>query len=216
MEQLTKNRSLTVLLLALLFLVLFVIYTYLLKPSTDKIANQQIEIESLNNQYSLLSNKLAEKKKASDEYSKSAVQLALPLWDNTEQLLLDLQQIESVTGTETLTASFTPDLEEGQSIAGENSDTNEGTTDSINPLGPNVKKLKVASVIKGSYSNVLRYIEELQKLPRLITVDSFDVAKTGSINASSKPISANIVYTAYFDPSYKPLVKETILPFEEK
>ncbi|MBP3966850.1 hypothetical protein [Paenibacillus lignilyticus] len=217
MEQLTKNRSLSVLLVAVLFLALFAIYSYLLKPSADQITDQQAEIERLNNEYNLLSKKLAEKKEESNEYSKENVQQALPLWDNTEQLLLDLQQIESSTGGEALTATFTPDRvddqENADTSASENTDS---TTNSSTSFGPNVKQLKVGLVIKGKYADILRYIEELQKLPRLITVDSFDVAKSSSLSGDAKPISANLAFTAYFDPSYKSLAKDVLLPFEEK
>ncbi|SFT29463.1 hypothetical protein [Paenibacillus sp. BC26] len=217
MEQLTKNRSLSVLLVAVLFLALFAIYSYLLKPSADQITDQQAEIERLNSEYNLLSKKLAEKKEASNEFSKENVQQALPLWDNTEQLLLDLQQIESSTGGEALTATFTPDRVDDQQNADTSASENtDSTTDSSTSFGPNVKQLKVSLVIKGKYADILRYIEELQKLPRLITVDSFDVAKSSSLAGDAKPISANLAFTAYFDPSYKSLAKEVLLPFEEK
>ncbi|WP_308637903.1 type 4a pilus biogenesis protein PilO [Paenibacillus silvisoli] len=215
MQQLSKNRSAAVLLIALLFLILFAVYTYILQPTNSKITDQQTEIERLDSQFKLLSTKLAEKKQASDDLSKESVQKALPLWDNTEQLLLDLQTIESTTGAETLTATFTPDASDAQSgNAGDEGTAASENSQSDSPYGPNVKQLKVASVIKGSYSSILQYVEELQKLSRLITIDSFDVAKPSG-NDTNKPLSANIVYTAYFDPSYKSLVTQVIQPFNE-
>ncbi|SEP14099.1 hypothetical protein [Paenibacillus sp. OV219] len=225
MEQLNKNRSLAVLLIALLFLLLFAAYTFLIKPSSGSDSEQQAEIERLTSQAELLGKKVSENKQANKAYSEASVQNALPLWDNTEQLLLDLQRIEQETGTATITATFNADTLGEQTAGNTDSATLDGTSDSTSSdgtattdstgsasLGPSVKKLKVSAVIKGRYADVLRYVEKLQRMPRLVTVESFDAVKAST---ADKPISANITFTAYFDPSYKPLVKQVILPYSD-
>ncbi|REE66670.1 type IV pilus assembly protein PilO [Paenibacillus taihuensis] len=224
MEQLNKNRSLAVLLIAVLFLILFAAYSFVIKPSSGSNSDQQAEIDRLTGQTELLSKKLAEKKESNKSYSEAGVQNALPLWDNTEQLLLDLQSIEQQTSATTITATFSPDSD-GKQADGEtdsaslgnigldtSSDNATAGNSSSAELGSYVKKLGVSVVIKGSYTNVLHYVEKLQTMPRLITVDSFDIAKSSS---ADKPLSASITFTAYFDPSYKSLVKQMVLPYTE-
>lgn len=215
MDQLNKNRSLVLLGLAVLFLVLFAVYMYLVKPTASDLDDQETKIAQLSQERSLLQRKLKEKQEQSASYSDEAVQRALPLWDNTEQLMLDIGTIEGRTGAETLSATFNAaDDQDLEGIIQSSESGASGGEAAKDTLPAGIKKLKAATVVQGTYEQVLAYVDTLQKLDRLITIESLDIAKSGDAEAAGAKIKANLMFTAYFDPAYRSQVKEVLEPFE--
>ncbi|NBD25343.1 type IV pilus inner membrane component PilO [Paenibacillus glycinis] len=216
MEQLNKNRSLMLLVLAVLFLVLFAAYMYVVKPAASEVNDQEERISTLDKQRTLLQKKLGEKQEQAAAYSGEDVQRALPLWDNTEHLLLDLQGIEGRSGAQTLSAAF--NAAGGDDASAEDEEQAEGGGEETNQaaaLPSGIKRLKTSAVVKGTYEQVLNYVDALQKLKRLITIDSLDIAKSSDGTGASPVIKINLAFTAYFDPSYRDQVSEVLQPYSE-
>ena len=88
-----RRNTLWLLLALLLVLILAVCYLYLAKPAADRAAAKQIDIEFAQKETRLLQKKLQEKEAASHTGAVDGVQGELPYWDNTEQLVLDLERI---------------------------------------------------------------------------------------------------------------------------
>ncbi|MBB3108726.1 type IV pilus assembly protein PilO [Paenibacillus phyllosphaerae] len=222
MEQLNKNRTMIVLMMSLLFLLLFAAYMYVVKPAASSVEEQDTEILSLEQQRDLLQKKLSEKQvDTTTEFPEETVQTQLPLWDNSEQLVLDLQRIEQETQA-TMTSSTwmaeTTDTQEEQvsetSTTSESAD-GQGTEEAVVSPLERAKELKVTATIKGRYSELLAYIEALQKLTRLTTIESLDVTKPSVKDEATTDLTLNLVFIAYYDPSYKDLVKTIVQPYKE-
>ncbi|GGD48034.1 type 4a pilus biogenesis protein PilO [Paenibacillus nasutitermitis] len=201
MEQLNKNRKLALLLVALMFLVLLAVYIYMLLPKTRQVSDQQDVIARLESQTRLLQKKLDEKKSSESKYSQETVQAALPLWDNTEQMLMDLEQIGKTTRVQNVSLAFAAD-------SGVDNETS-----AQQDVMSAVRELKISSSIKGSYADILTYISRLEALPRLIKVDNLEITKPDAFQNNAAMITVNLSFTAYYDPSYKDLVDEQQLPF---
>lgn|GEM_PF-4565407 len=77
-----------------------------------------------------------------------------------------------------------------------------------------VGELKTAVAIGGTYDRLLQWIEALQKLPRLVSVDNFAIAQPAPADMG-KAMTLNVNFTAYFDPSYRNLVDEELLPYKQ-
>ncbi|MEK3881705.1 hypothetical protein [Paenibacillus sp. PL2-23] len=190
-----KTHSIIILSIMVMFLLLLLGYFVILQPSFDSLKEQKDEVARLEDQASLLQRALANKKdkeKLSDD-----IQEALPLWDNTEQMIAGMKALSAQTSTKLSSISFNVvDSNSIHSIIG-----------AKEPLFPNVGELKVQAVVQGDYNEIRSWLVELQKLPRVVVVDSvrFSLAITGET-------AAEVAFTGYFDPTYGYLLENPIVP----
>ncbi|GFZ88259.1 hypothetical protein GCM10008018_37990 [Paenibacillus marchantiophytorum] len=198
-----KNNTQTLLLFgaALLFLGLFAFYYFLQMPSSDKVKAQESELATLNKQVQLLNKKVSEKQNAVIGPSMKEVQAALPLWDNTEQITLDLNKIKK--DTDVSFNSITYSISEKSS---------QQQTDAAKKTAyPNVREVKVTTSVAGTFKEISDAITQLQALPRLIKVDTVNY---GSLPKDlTRKITINLTFTAFFDPSYKAKVDKVETPY---
>ncbi|PZD95064.1 hypothetical protein DNH61_15630 [Paenibacillus sambharensis] len=209
MERLQNNRQALTLAAAALLLVLLAGVVYLILPASESVSEQEAEIAALSSQLQLLENKLAEREMAAGDIDTAAIQAAMPLWDNSEQLLLDLQQLENDTGVELMSSSFTitPAASDTE-ISSQAAETGSGTSD-FSSTG----RVQLSLVVSGTYLDLLNWMDGVQSLPRLITIDSFAISKPPADEVSWKPLTVNAALTAYYDSSYWELVDEVLWPF---
>ncbi|MDI4644323.1 type 4a pilus biogenesis protein PilO [Cohnella hashimotonis] len=199
-----NKRSLSLIGVVLLFLLLLMFVVYKQMPLNSELSDQRDQIASLRSQSDLLTKKAAEGSAAGAELSDASVQQALPLSDNTEQMLLDLKKISQATGVALLNATFSAsDTNQLQSMLG-------GEQTPYASVG----ELKTAVAIEGTYDRLLEWVGALQKLERLVSVDNFAIAKPAAADLG-KAMTLNVNFTAYFDPSYRNLVDEELLPYKE-
>lgn len=199
-----NKRSMGLIGVVLLFLLLLMFVVYKQMPLNTRLSEQSDQIASLRSQADVLAKKAAEGSSAEAEYSDASVQQALPLSDNTEQMLLDLKSVSQATGVALLNATFSAsDSNQLQSMLG-------GEQTPYASVG----ELKTAVAIEGTYDRLLQWVGALQKLPRLVSVDNFALAKPSAADMG-KPMTLNVNFTAFFDPSYRNLVDEELLPYKE-
>lgn len=197
-----KNNQQTLLLFVavLLFLGLFAFYYFVQLPSSTKVKNQADEVSTLDKQIQLLTQKVSEKQKSNPGPSMKDVQAALPLWDNTEQLTLDLNKIRT---DQNVTFS---------SIAYSMNDKATQPADATKKSAfPNVREIKVTTILNGTFKEVSAALSQLQSLPRLINVDAVNYGNLPK--EANKKITVNLSFTAYFDPSYKSKVDKVESPY---
>lgn len=191
-----KNQSMITLAIMIMFLVLLVIYMTMLQPANKELSNKNKQVEQLRNQSDLLTKALS-RKIEKGKLPETEVQAALPLWDNTEQMVVSIKEIGQMTGTKLSSVSFSV------------SDSNQINTiiGGQEPMYPTVKELKVQAVIQGSYDQIRSWIVQIQKLPRLVNVDTvrYSLPVTGTT-------AAEISITGYFDPSYEYMLENPIIP----
>ncbi|UJF35972.1 type 4a pilus biogenesis protein PilO [Paenibacillus hexagrammi] len=194
-----RSSSLSV---VILFLVLFAFYYLLLAPSNDKISSQKAEMDTVNKQLQLLNKKISENTQQGSSSMKE-VQDALPLWDNVEQLTLDLESIKKNTKVAFTSISY--------SVSDNNNMQQGAKTTAKAAVNSSVKEVKVTTSVGGSYDEIIEAITQLQKLPRLITVNTVNFGNLPK--DSSRKLTVSLTFTAYFDPSYKDKVDQVVLPF---
>jgi hypothetical protein len=197
-----KNNQQTLLLFCavLLFLGLFAFYYFVQLPSSSKVKTQTEEISQLDKQVQLLTKKVSEKQKENTGPSMKDVQVALPLWDNTEQLTLDLNKIKKDQNVTFSTIAYSISDKTGQ------------PADAAKKTAfPTVREVKVTTSISGTFKEVTAAITQLQALPRLIQVDSVNYGNLPKEVA--RKITVNVSFTAYFDPSYKSKVEKIETPY---
>ena len=73
----------------------------------------------------------------------------------------------------------------------------------------------MAAVIKGSYKSILDYVDRIQKLERLVTVDSLEINRTACSCGTEQDLTVNFTFTAYFEPAYRKDVEIPLLPYAE-
>jgi type IV pilus assembly protein PilO len=184
----------------LLFLGLFAFYYFVQLPSSSKVKAQSEEISQLDKQVQLLTKKVSDKQKDNAGPSMKDVQAALPLWDNTEQLTLDLNKIKKDQNVTFSTIAY--------SISEKAAQPADATKKAA---FPNVHEVKVTTSISGTFKEVTAAITQLQALPRLIQVDSVNYGNLPK--EAARKITVNLIFTAYFDPSYKSKVEKVESPF---
>lgn len=192
MEQINKYRSPIVLGVLVLFLLLFAFFLLGFQPTNNKIAEQESEMSQLEQQNSLMENKIEElNSSAANDEEQDALLAQLPRGDGSEQLILDLRAIGTMTNARLKDIGFTLD------------DTNpiQVMTGSPNVVFPTVKSIKMTAVVEGSYTNVRNWMTALQLLPRIINVDAYSFQHSSD---SNNIISANITFTAYYEKSLEP------------
>ncbi|OMF91089.1 type 4a pilus biogenesis protein PilO [Paenibacillus sp. FSL R7-0337] len=187
MEQINKYRSPIVLGVLVLFLLLFAFFLLGFQPTTSKIAEQKSEMSQLEQQNGLMENKIQEfNSLTADNGAQDELLSKLPRGDNSEQLIIDLRTIGTMTNARLKDVGFA--LE----------DNNLTQVSSSETVLPAVKTVKMDALVEGTYSNVLSWMNALQLLPRIINVDSFSFQHSSN---SKNMISASITFTGYYEKS---------------
>ncbi|KGE20438.1 type 4a pilus biogenesis protein PilO [Paenibacillus wynnii] len=192
MEQINKYRSPIVLGVLILFLLLFAFYMLGIQPDNKKIAATKSEISQLSLENGMLQTKI-DKLKTSEvkDATQEAVMIALPRGDGSEQLILDLRNIEAKSYARIKDITFNVD------------DVNpiQEMTGSADVMFPTVKQIKMTAVIEGGYTEIYNWITRLQLLPRIVNVDSFSFQQPENqqVQSSGGILTANISFTAYYE-----------------
>ncbi|ANF95744.1 type 4a pilus biogenesis protein PilO [Paenibacillus bovis] len=186
MEQLTKSRPAILLVLALLFLILLAVYMLGVRPLSERTEQYDQNISQMQQEYDLLHQKLIELKgHAADQ---AVLDQAVPMQDQSEQLLLSLQQIGQKSNARLTDVAF----------ALKGSETEQAAATNTQQLSINAGQIQMSAQVEGSYTEIKNWLNELQKLPRLINVDSFSFDEPYNPGKAAAPITAKIVFTAYY------------------
>ncbi|WP_127496909.1 GspMb/PilO family protein [Paenibacillus glycanilyticus] len=192
----SKNRSLGLIVIMVLFLVLLLLYVVLLQPSSSKLSDQKKLAEQSQLQLNALQASVTKQEEGSG-LAEQDIQAALPLWDNSEQLVVTLKSLSVQTGAKINSATVDlPDENKLNALSG-----------SADPLYPTVKEVNVHVSLLGTYAQVKSWMAQLQQQKRLIVINDFTLQQTDSGMNTTE-----LSFTAYFDPSYKSLLKDPILP----
>ncbi|MGF7031321.1 type IV pilus assembly protein PilO [Paenibacillus mucilaginosus] len=191
------NNNLLLLGFAVLFLILFACYSFVLKPSSDTLEANRTEIGTLQKQLGILEKKVKEKQQAQSTMSTEAVQAALPPGDNVEKLTVDLRQIEKDAQAKISSVTFSKSAKNDLQTL----------LVSKEPVYPNVHMVEAKLEVSGTYVQIKEVIERLQLLPRLTHIDSVDFGNIPMNRGSAAPVdntkelSVHISFKAYFDAS---------------
>ncbi|MDH6371010.1 type IV pilus assembly protein PilO [Paenibacillus sp. PastF-3] len=194
MEQINKYRSPIVLGVLILFLMLFAFYMLGVQPTNKEISAQNAEISQLEKEAEILQTKINELKSSATSVDSEQQELlaALPKGDDSEGLIVDLWGVSTSSEARLKDVSFI--LDEANPI--------QQMTGSAEVLFPTVKQIKMNAVIEGTYTGIRQWMDELQKLSRIVNVDSFNFQQSyeeRSANRTESILTANVAFTAYYE-----------------
>ncbi|WP_339243715.1 type 4a pilus biogenesis protein PilO [Paenibacillus sp. FSL F4-0243] len=194
MEQFNKYRSPIVLGVLILFLMLFAFYMLGVQPTNKEISAQNAEIRQLEKEAEILQTKINELKSSATSLDSEQQELlaALPKGDDSEGLIDDLRAVGMSSQARLKDVSFI--LDEANPI--------QQMTGSAEVLFPTVKQIKMTAVIEGTYTGIRQWMEELQKLPRIVNIDSFNFQQSYEERSKDSPesiLTANVAFTAYYE-----------------
>jgi type IV pilus assembly protein PilO len=194
MEQFNKYRSPIVLGVLILFLMLFAFYMLGVQPTNKEISAQNAEISQLEKEAEILQTKINELKSSATSVDSEQQELlaALPKGDDSEGLIVDLWGVSTSSEARLKDVSFI--LDEANPI--------QQMTGSAEVLFPTVKQIKMNAVIEGTYTGIRQWMDELQKLSRIVNVDSFNFQQSYEERSANSPesiLTANVAFTAYYE-----------------
>jgi type IV pilus assembly protein PilO len=194
MEQINKYRSPIVLGVLILFLILFAFYMLGVQPTNKEISAQSSEISQLEKEAEVLQNKINELKGSGNEGDLEQKELLgeLPKGDDSEGLIVDLREVSTSSQARLKDLSFV--LDEANPI--------QQMTGSAEVSFPTVKQIKMTAVVEGTYSGIRQWMDELQALPRIVNVDSFNFQQSyedRTKNNTESILTANVAFTAYYE-----------------
>lgn len=192
MEMIQKHRNLLLPVAVLLFLLLFAFYMLAVRPAANEASSQQEEITALEQENSLMQKKVSELKGSGENTPEmEKIREYLPSSENTEQLILDFTQLNQKASVLLRDVQFT--LPESNLIR--------TTLSKDKSPFPTVREVKMNATLEGNYTQIKTWMSELQKLKRLIAIDSFNFQKPYETQAPGSIIKATVSFTAYYDPS---------------
>lgn len=194
MESFNKYRSPIVLGVLIMFLVLFAFFMLGVQPTNKEIASQNDEIERLEKETNIFQNKINELKGAGDSVDPEQQELlaALPKGDDSEGLIYNFSAVGMSSYARLNDVSFT--LNEVSPI--------QGMAGSSEMLYPTVKQIKMSAVVEGTYTNIRAWMTELQALPRIVNIDSFNFQPSyvqGTEGMKEDILTASVSFTAYYE-----------------
>lgn len=189
MEQLNKYRSTIVLGVLVLFLLLFAFFMLGLQPTMDEMNEQKLEMARIEKDTAFLQSKVDEMKGtdgSGGELSAAESLTALPQSDSADQLVLDLRLVGARSQATLRNVDF--------NLSGINEISL--MTGSSQGVYPFIKEVKMNAEVEGDYEQIYAWMEELERLPRIMKVDSFRFQQP---SGTQTEITANIVFTAYYE-----------------
>lgn len=186
MEQLSKHRNVVLLGIVLLFVILLAFYAWVLHPLTKQSDQYDAQLSQIQQEYNLIQTKIAQLKGSQPNEQQQAVQAAIPATVASEKLLLQLQQVDQSSYARITDVEFV------------NIDPNNSGDIAAEDLGVNVGQIRMNAEIEGGYAEIREWMNQLQKLPRLITVDSFSFQQPYTPGKSGTILTANVSFTAYY------------------
>lgn len=164
------------------------------QPTNKEISSQNAEISQLTKEAEILQTKINELTSSSTSVDSEQQELlsALPKGDDSEGLIDALQEVGLSSQIRLKDISFV--LDEANPI--------QQMTGSAEVLFPTVKQIKMNAVVEGTYTGIRQWMNELQTMPRIVNVDSFNFQQSYEDHAdegTENIITANVAFTAYYE-----------------
>ncbi|WP_175415362.1 type 4a pilus biogenesis protein PilO [Paenibacillus algicola] len=197
MELLNKYRSPVVMGVLLLFVVLLGFYLLGLQPTIDTMEEQEAEIARVSDEKTLLQRKVDELKGAADSQDQELLSSydALPEGDEADQLVLQLRTAGIRSSARLKSIEFNLTGTNGlQLVLG----GNEGAY-------PFIKEVSMNAEVEGTRAQIIAWMDQLEKMPRIIKVDSFSLQRRSGPSElpENALLTANVVFTAYYESSQR-------------
>jgi Tfp pilus assembly protein PilO len=193
-------------------LIMVVVYLYFVAPAEQKrddiLHDFALAKGTVNGMQSTISTK-ADRGTGSKlliELAKLRVQI--PEEANVDSLLRDFRMLETVTKLRM--TSYSLESSAAQKISTADSKADDMAKSLYVPI-------HLDTTVKGTYEQIYRLLQEIQTMPRLMTVEKLTlISPTSSkvkLNEPNREITCNLTLSAYYAPSLQNLIK-TVSPLE--
>ncbi|WP_057761678.1 LysM peptidoglycan-binding domain-containing protein [Cytobacillus praedii] len=216
---LPKNNILLIILSIFLLTAFFVgIYFFWFFPKMEKVKLKEMELQSQEQLLSALKNK-GEKTVKHPVESTIHLQEQVPVKPMAQQLLLDIEKAEVVSGSFVANMTFQDgeaiELDDSQNVDAENSEEAEtdGTAEEeiSTPLPVGVEKITVNLTIESqSYFEFESFLQILENLNRIVVVEAIDFTANEEIIEESQentPITYQVTLSAFYMPTLSDLLE---------
>jgi type IV pilus assembly protein PilO len=204
----------------LFFILVFIVFGFLIFIQPLRTTIQQKESE-LNNQQKLLEVIESREIESSDELVESSVKLQrqIPVEPKLDQFIIDLEMAETVSNSQILSISFADEEAGGQETPTEQPDPSAVPTEYIETpqqiLKPEgIKEITLTlSIESESYFDLEKFIDTLEKLDRIVEVNSVSFAGPPEISSigtgtEQTKTSFQLSLSIFYFPKLQDLVEE--------
>lgn len=224
-----SKKEIMILVASFLVMALFILggYFLYLQPKKEDISNKETQLKSEKQLLAALQSKVAGTSTPSAE-SVAVLQKKVPVKQQLEQLILDLEKAEVISGSFISNMSFaeadvvaevqedpaaqqqtTQQSTEQTQQTEANKTTEEEQKKPAIPLPEGIKKLTVTlSVESPSYYELIKFIETLESLNRLLVVESVSFSggnELTSLEAELEPLAYSLTFSAFYMPTLEDL-----------
>lgn len=202
MNKLTSSKNLSmILLLALIAAILFALYYYLLSPKLDEVNEKESHVLQVQQELASVKEQLAQldKEQGQPTINILALRQKLPATRAVEKIILDLAEIEEVTGTRILSltvqgegSTVTPSdasndlnmLEQAEAEVNGDQENKESTTPiaslSEDSLPANLKLITfILEVGALDFNSLESFLQEVEQLERVMKTDKIEFKLPG-------------------------------------
>ncbi|MBY0123959.1 LysM peptidoglycan-binding domain-containing protein [Bacillus sp. S/N-304-OC-R1] len=202
----------------IIVLLFFGLYFLYFQPLKSTLSNKQRELQTEEQLLSVIENQI--KETASDSYEGTeALQKKIPVKPLVEQLLLDIEKAEVVSGSLVSNMEFSTGELEGdktedqQGGNGEESPVDQqGNNKPSIALPSGMKKTTVVLSVKSSnYFEMEKFIESLESENRVILVENLEIngqEEIVSADQEKQPIESEITISAFYMPTLTDLIDQ--------
>ncbi|MNO34356.1 hypothetical protein D3C76_243880 [compost metagenome] len=196
----TNKRSAAFLVIIMLFLILLVLFVLLYMPTNSELSAVKDQKNNSKNTITTLQNVLEKKEQSAKvKFDEETVQAALPLWDDTEQIIVKLKEIGLATEA---------DLTNGGIIFMEGNEMHL-LSNQTEPIYTDVQQMNISLKAEGKETEIIAWIDSLENLPRMTLIKSLRIIQK---NENKDSVTADLTLTAYLAPQYQPMLDNPILP----
>lgn len=197
------NKNILIGLLLLFFILLFLVYQFYYQGKAGEEATLDQKLKEKRDAVALIAKTVRAKQQEIPTTQDLEEELiALPVWDNTEQIILQLREGEKAAGVslQEMNVQLSDTNRLSQYMGGQEA------------LFPTVKEIQINLNAEGSLAQIKAFLDRVEKSPRTMMVDTLSFGTgNGKGGAAAAPqaggtLFASISLTAYYDPTNAAMV----------
>lgn len=212
-----NNKKLIGISVILFLIALFVaLYFFVLYPKSNEVSMKEVELSTQEQILSTLQNKITSTNTNTFQNT-VALQKMVPVKPLSQQLLLDIEKAEVVSGSFVVSMSFedseveVPETEQQNAEETEAADGEVEEEEESIPLPTGVKKITVTlNVESPSYFEFEEFLRILEDSERITVVESIDFSANEEIiemEQESTPLSYEVILSAFYMPTLTDLIE---------
>ena len=198
-------------------LVLAAIYFYVINPKSDDLQSKERELQALETELAIIQ---SEQHKKTEEPRVSSVELQkkIPVKPNVQQIIVDFNQAEIVSGSLITNIAVEENVEIGQPVASageEDESESESVSEPVSVPAQAIEGLKQVrlslTVQSERYADLEKFLSSLESLERITKVENISFEGFEEITAVDQTRSIleyTVVVSAYYAPKLKDLQED--------